>query len=74
MDRMEIIRIAGYTETKRPKIARKHLIPHAVTKHGLDAKEWSIDEDALKTLIRRYTARPACAISSAKSRRSAAKR
>src|SRR6186997_50644 len=55
MDRMEIIRIAGYTEDEKAEIARKHLIPHAITKHGLDPKEWSIDEDALKTLIRRYT-------------------
>src|SRR5881296_989706 len=55
MDRMEIIRIAGYTEPEKAEIARKHLIPHAITKHGLDAKEWSIDEDALKLLIRRYT-------------------
>jgi ATP-dependent Lon protease len=55
MDRMEIIRIAGYTENEKVEIARKHLIPNAITKHGLDAKEWSIDDDALKTLIRRYT-------------------
>jgi ATP-dependent Lon protease len=55
MDRMEIIRIAGYTEDEKVEIARKHLIPHAVTKHGLDAKEWSVDDDALLTIIRRYT-------------------
>src|SRR6266853_2117625 len=55
MDRMEIIRIAGYTENEKVEIARKHLIPNAITKHGLDTKEWSIDEDALKLLIRRYT-------------------
>src|SRR5438128_2092904 len=55
MDRMEIIRIAGYTENEKVEIARKHLIPNAITKHGLDSKEWSIDDDALKTLIRRYT-------------------
>ena len=55
MDRMEIIRIAGYTEDEKVEIARKHLIPHAVTKHGLDAKEWSINEEALITIIRRYT-------------------
>src|ERR1700746_2506125 len=42
MDRMEIIRIAGYTEDEKVEIARKHLIPHAVTKHGLDAKEWAL--------------------------------
>jgi ATP-dependent Lon protease len=55
MDRMEIIRIAGYTEDEKVEIARKHLIPHAVAKHGLDAKEWSIEDEALLLLIRRYT-------------------
>jgi ATP-dependent Lon protease len=55
MDRMEIIRIAGYTEDEKVEIARKHLIPHAVVKHGLEPKEWSIDDGALLTMIRRYT-------------------
>jgi ATP-dependent Lon protease len=55
MDRMEIIRIAGYTEDEKVEIARKHLIPHAILKHGLDPKEWSINDEALLTLIRRYT-------------------
>jgi ATP-dependent Lon protease len=55
MDRMEIIRIAGYTEDEKVEIARKHLIPHAVTKHGLNPNEWSIDDEALVTIIRRYT-------------------
>src|SRR5881396_833026 len=55
MDRMEIIRIAGYTEDEKVEIARKHLIPHAITKHGLDSKEWVIDDEALLTIIRRYT-------------------
>ncbi|MFZ3361141.1 MAG: endopeptidase La, partial [Xanthobacteraceae bacterium] len=55
MDRMEIIRIAGYTEDEKVEIARKHLIPHAIVKHGLDLKEWSIDDEALLTMIRRYT-------------------
>jgi ATP-dependent Lon protease len=55
MDRMEIIRIAGYTEDEKVEIARKHLIPHAVSKHGLDVKEWTIDDDALLLMIRRYT-------------------
>src|SRR6202012_5294936 len=55
MDRMEIIRIPGYTEDEKVEIARKHLIPHAVTKHGLESKEWSIDDGALLMLIRRYT-------------------
>ncbi|MGA2566276.1 MAG: endopeptidase La [Pseudolabrys sp.] len=55
MDRMEIIRIAGYTEDEKVEIARKHLIPHAIVKHGLGPKEWSIDDEALLTIIRRYT-------------------
>jgi len=55
MDRMEIIRIAGYTENEKVEIARKHLIPNALTKHGLDSKEWSIDDEALLLMIRRYT-------------------
>ena len=55
MDRMEIIRIAGYTEDEKLEIARKHLIPHAIVKHGLDPKEWSLDDEGLLFLIRRYT-------------------
>jgi ATP-dependent Lon protease len=52
---MEIIRIAGYTEEEKVEIARKHLIPNAVTKHGLTPTEWSMNDDALLMLIRRYT-------------------
>ncbi|RFB80468.1 endopeptidase La [Methylovirgula sp. 4M-Z18] len=55
MDRMEIIRLAGYTEEEKLEIAKKHLIPAAIQKHGLNVKEWSIDDDAMLTLIRRYT-------------------
>ncbi len=55
MDRMEIIRIAGYTEEEKVEIARKHLIPNAMKKHGLDKKEWSITDDGLMMLVRRYT-------------------
>ncbi|MGH8732262.1 MAG: S16 family serine protease, partial [Burkholderiales bacterium] len=55
MDRMEIIRIAGYTEDEKVEIARKHLIPHAIEKHGLKSEEWSINDEALLLLIRRYT-------------------
>jgi len=55
MDRMELIRIAGYTEDEKLEISRKHLIPAAISKHGLESKEWSIDDEALLTVIRRYT-------------------
>ncbi len=55
MDRMEIIRIAGYTEEEKAEIARTHLIPVAVSKHGLSKEEWSITDEALLTVVRRYT-------------------
>src|SRR2546430_6522591 len=55
MDRMEIIRIAGYTEDEKVHIARRHLIRKALTKHGVSAKEWALDDEALLTMIRRYT-------------------
>ena len=55
MDRMEIIRIAGYTEEEKAEIARTHLIPVAVSKHGLTKDEWAITDEALLTVVRRYT-------------------
>jgi ATP-dependent Lon protease len=55
LDRMEVIRIAGYTEEEKAEIARVHLIPSAMKKHGLDVKEWAISDDGLMFLIRRYT-------------------
>ena len=55
MDRMEIIRIAGYTEEEKVEIARKHLISASLLKHGLSSKEWSITDEGLLFLVRRYT-------------------
>ena len=55
LDRMEVIRIAGYTEDEKVEIARKHLIPNSLGKHGLTPKEFTIDNEALLTLVRRYT-------------------
>ncbi|MEE1611994.1 endopeptidase La [Microvirga sp. CF3016] len=55
LDRMEVIRIAGYTEEEKAEIARTHLIPSAMQKHGLAQKEWKIGDEALLMLIRRYT-------------------
>jgi ATP-dependent Lon protease len=47
--------MAGYTEDEKVEIARRHLIPNSLTKHGVDAKEWAIEDEALLLLIRRYT-------------------
>jgi ATP-dependent Lon protease len=55
LDRMEIIRIAGYTEEEKAEITRRHLIPKAMENHGLDKKEFEIGKDAVYEIIRRYT-------------------
>lgn len=55
MDRMEIIRLAGYTEDEKVEIARRHLIPSQMQSHGLEEGEWSIDDEALRLVIRSYT-------------------
>src|SRR5271157_393744 len=55
MDRMEIIRIPGYTEDEKVEIARRHLIPKQMAAHGLKKTEWSVTDDALRDLIRYYT-------------------
>jgi ATP-dependent Lon protease len=55
LDRMEIIRLSGYTEDEKVEIAKLHLIPKQVEKHGLKKKEWSISESAIRDLIRYFT-------------------
>ncbi len=55
LDRMEIIRIPGYTEDEKREIARRHLIPKLMKDHGLKASEWKLTDDGLMELIRRYT-------------------
>jgi ATP-dependent Lon protease len=55
MDRMEIIRLAGYTEDEKLEIAKRHLIPEQYSAHGLEQGEWSVEDGALKEVIRRYT-------------------
>jgi len=55
MDRMEIIRLAGYTEDEKLEIAKRHLIPSQMEAHGLVAAEFGVDDDAMMTVIRRYT-------------------
>ncbi|MGE0847884.1 MAG: endopeptidase La [Flavobacteriaceae bacterium] len=55
MDRMEIIRIAGYTEDEKVEIARRHLLPKTMREHGLKDRELTVSDDALLELLRRYT-------------------
>ena len=55
MDRMEIIRISGYTEDEKVEIAKRHLISKQLETHGLKKGEWTISDDALRDIIRHYT-------------------
>jgi ATP-dependent Lon protease len=55
LDRMEIIRIPGYTEDEKVEIAKRHLIPKQIEAHGLKKAEWSISDEALRDLIRYYS-------------------
>ena len=55
MDRMEIIRIPGYTEDEKVEIAKRHLIPKQAEAHGLKKAEWDVTDEALHELIRYYT-------------------
>ncbi|MFK5978021.1 MAG: endopeptidase La [Rhizobiaceae bacterium] len=55
MDRMEIIRIAGYTEDEKLEIAKRHLLSKTMKDHALVDKEFSVTDDAIRTIIRTYT-------------------
>ncbi|MGS1017588.1 endopeptidase La [Allosphingosinicella humi] len=55
LDRMEIIRLEGYTEDEKLEIAIRHLIPKQIESHGLKEDELSFTTEGLRTLIRHYT-------------------
>jgi ATP-dependent Lon protease len=55
-DRMEVIRLSGYTETEKLNIAKKHLIPELLADHGLKAEQVAIGDDVIVNMIRDYTA------------------
>jgi ATP-dependent Lon protease len=55
LDRMEIIRLEGYTEDEKLEIAKRHLFDKQVEAHGLKRQEFSVSDDALRDLIRYYT-------------------
>ena len=55
LDRMEIIRIAGYTEDEKLEIAKRHLLTEQRQSHGLEEGEWKVEDSAIVEIIRRYT-------------------
>jgi ATP-dependent Lon protease len=55
MDRMELIRIAGYTEDEKVEIAKRHLLPKAIRDHALQPKEFSVSDEAIRAVIQTYT-------------------
>ena len=55
LDRMEIIRIPGYTEDEKVEIAKRHVLPKLTKDHGLKPEEFVVPEDAIRDLIRYYT-------------------
>jgi ATP-dependent Lon protease len=55
MDRMEVIRIAGYTEDEKREIAKRHLLPKAIKDHALRPEEFSVTDDALMAISQQYT-------------------
>tara|TARA_B110000438_G_scaffold272892_1_gene291879 strand:+ start:1156 stop:3552 length:2397 start_codon:yes stop_codon:yes gene_type:complete len=55
LDRLEVIRIPGYTEDEKLNIANNYLIPKQVAESGLKKEEWNLEKDALKNIIRGYT-------------------
>src|SRR5438093_9778923 len=54
-DRMEVLRLSGYTEPEKLEIAQRHLIPKQVKSHGLQDKNVGFAEEALQELVRKYT-------------------
>jgi ATP-dependent Lon protease len=55
LDRLEIIRLAGYTEDEKMEIARRHLVPKQMKLHGLKKAEWSLSDDGCRKLVQNYT-------------------
>ena len=55
LDRMEVIRLSGYTEDEKVEIAKTHLLPKAIKDHALKPEEFSVDEGAIRLAVQRYT-------------------
>ena len=55
LDRMEVIRISGYTEDEKTEIAKRYLVPKQIKDNGLKDEEWKINDESIRSIIRHYT-------------------
>lgn len=60
LDRMEVIQLSSYTPSEKFVIAKDHLLPEVLKDHGIEAKDLSIEDDAIRTLIDSYTMEAGC--------------
>ena len=54
-DRMEVVTLSGYTQNEKAEIAKRHLVPRVLAEHGLSPKTFQITDEAVATVIERYT-------------------